>query len=66
VYKICLEFRGLNNLRGDVGGLTRTFGYAFENEAYRMLPKALKEKYGIELTEKLVRTEIGDTEINIF
>lgn len=56
---------GLNNLRGEVGGLARSFGYAFENESYRMLPKALKEKYGIEITEKLIRTEIGDTEINI-
>ncbi len=56
---------GLNNLRGDVGGLSRSFGYAFENEAYRMLPKALKEKYGIEITEKFIRTEIKDTEINI-
>lgn len=56
---------GLNNLRGEVGGLARSFGYAFENEAYRMLPKALKEKYGIELTERLIRAEIGDTEINI-
>lgn len=54
---------GLNNLRGEVGCLTRSFGYAFENEAYRMLPKALKEKYGVELTERLIRTEIGDTEI---
>jgi len=56
---------GLNNLRGDVGGLARSFGYAFENEAYRMLPGALKEKYGIEITERLIRAEIGDTEINI-
>ncbi len=56
---------GLNNLRGDVGGLSRSFGYAFENEAYRMLPKALKEKYGIEITEKFIRAEIKDTEINI-
>lgn len=56
---------GLNNLRGEVGGLARSFGYAFENEVYRMLPMALKEKYGIELTERLIRTEIGDIEINI-
>ncbi len=56
---------GLNNLRGDVGGLSRSFGYAFENEAYRMLPKALKEKYGIEITENFIRTEIKDAEINI-
>ncbi|GAB4542052.1 MAG: hypothetical protein Fur0020_11520 [Thermodesulfovibrionia bacterium] len=56
---------GLNNLRGDVGGLARSFGYAFENEAYRMLPRALREKYGIEITERLIRTEVGETEINI-
>jgi hypothetical protein len=56
---------GLNNLRGEVGGLARSFGYAFENEAFRMLPKALKERYGIEITERFIRTEIGDYEINI-
>ena len=56
---------GLNNLRGDVGGLARSFGYAFENEAYRMLPKALKEKYGIDIKERLIRTQIGEHEINI-
>lgn len=56
---------GLNNLRGEVGGLARSFGYAFENEAYRMLPKALKDKFGIEIKEKLIRTQIGDHEINI-
>ena len=56
---------GLNNLRGEVGGLARSFGYAFENEAYRMLPKALKDGYGIELTERLIRTEVEGVEINI-
>lgn len=56
---------GLNNLRGEVGGLARSFGYAFENEAYRMLPKILKERYGIELTKRLIRTEFDGVEINI-
>lgn len=56
---------GLDNLRVEVVGLGRSFGYAFENEAYRMLPKALKEKYNIEIIEKLIRKEIGDYEINI-
>ena len=56
---------GLNNLRGEVGGLARSFGYAFENEAFRMLPKTLKEKYDIEITERFIRTEIGEHEINI-
>ncbi len=56
---------GLNNLRGEVGGLARSFGYAFENEAFRMLPKALKERYGIELSERLIRRELEGVEINI-
>lgn len=56
---------GLGNLRGEVGGLARSFGYAFENEAFRMLPATLKEKYGIEIKEKFIRKEIGEHEINI-
>jgi len=56
---------GLNNLRGDVGGLARSFGYAFENEAYRMLPGVLQKRYGIELTEKLIRSEVKGVEVNI-
>jgi chromosome segregation ATPase len=28
--------------RGELGGLSRTMGYAFENEAFRMLPDILK------------------------
>jgi hypothetical protein len=56
---------GLNNLRVEVGGLTRSFGYAFENEGFRMLPGTLKEKYGIEIKEKFIRKEIGEHEINI-
>lgn len=56
----------LKATRGDVGGLSRSMGYAFENEAYRMLPNVLKEKYGIELKEKLIRIGIGGKEINIF
>ena len=55
---------GLNRTREDLGGLSRSFGYAFENEAYRMLPGVLKEKYGIELKERFIRTEIRGQEIN--
>ena len=40
--------------------------YAFENEAYRSLPAVLKEKYGIEVKERIIRAEIGGSEINIF
>lgn len=56
---------GLNNLRGEVGGLARSFGYAFENEAFRMLPATLEQKYGVEIKEKFIRKEIGEHEINI-
>jgi len=58
--------KGLNETRGEVGGLSRSMGYAFENEAYRSLPAVLKEKYGIEVKERIVRAEIGGGEINIF
>jgi hypothetical protein len=58
--------KGLNEIRGEVGGLSRSMSYALENEAYRMMPELLKSRYDIELKERLIRTEIGDKEINIF
>lgn len=58
--------RGLKQLRKEVGGLSRTMSYAFENESFRMLPNFLKENYGIEIKEKLIRAEVGGKEINIF
>jgi uncharacterized phage infection (PIP) family protein YhgE len=57
---------GLNRTREDLGGLSKSFGYAFENEAYRRLPVLLKERYGIEVIDKVIRTEIAGEEINIF
>ena len=56
---------GLRKLRQDVGGLSRSVSYGFENEAYRMAPSVLSEKYGINLNEKLVRAEIGGREVNL-
>lgn len=58
--------KGLDETRGEVGGLSRSMSYAFENEAYRSLPAVLKEKYGIEIKERIIRAEIGGSEINIF
>ncbi len=58
--------KGLKLTREDLGGLSRSFSYSFENEAYRMLPGFLKDTYGIEMTEKIIRKEIGGKEINIF
>jgi len=57
---------GLNNLRVEVGGLSRSVSYGFENEVYRLLPNVLKEKYGIVMKEKFIRAEINGKEINIF
>jgi len=56
----------LRNTRRDLGGLSRTLGYGFENEAYRMVPKVLREKYGIDMRERFVRMEIGGKEVNLF
>jgi len=58
--------RGLQDTRSELGGLSRTISYAFENEAFRMLPNFLKTRYNIEIFERLVREEIGGKEINIF
>ncbi len=58
--------KGLKETRSTLGGLSQSVAYALENEAYRMLPGLLQEKYGITVTERLVRTEIGGEEINLF
>lgn len=57
---------GLGAVRDQVGGLSRTMAYALENEAYRHLPNFLKERYNIDLLERLVRTEIAGREVNFF
>ncbi len=50
---------GLNRTREDLGGLSRCFSYAFENEAYRVLHKILKERYAIEVKDKVIRADKG-------
>jgi hypothetical protein len=57
--------QGLRETNSHLGGLGRSVAYALENEAYRNLPAVLRQKYGIEMTEKMVRTTIDDEEINI-
>ncbi len=57
---------GLDELRKQVGGISHALGYALENEAFRMLPGILKEKYGITIKKKFIRKEIDGYEINIF
>ncbi len=64
-----LEIQTLSKRLGDlgstVGGIGNSIGYALENEAYRMLPGLLQEKYGLEMTERFIRTDVGGEEINI-
>ncbi len=57
--------KGLKETNQNLGGLARSMGYGLENEVYRMLPTLLKNSYGIELKERLIKTEIGGQEINI-
>jgi len=57
---------GQRRLRQEVGGLSRSVAYALENEAYRKLPTFLKERYGIEVTDRLIRFELKGEEINLF
>lgn len=56
----------LRGVAQEVGGLSRSMSYSLENEAYRMLPVYLEREYGIRVTERFVRTEIGGEEINFF
>jgi myosin heavy subunit len=55
---------GLNRTREDLGGLSKSFGYAFENEAYRNLPKVLKDRYAITIKDRVIRAEVGGKEVN--
>ncbi len=57
---------GLKDNRRQLGGLAQSVAYAFENEAYRFLPKLLEERYGLQIDKKMIRAEINDEEINLF
>ena len=56
----------IKNLALELGGLSRSVSYSLENEAYRLLPAYLASNHDIVLEEKLVRTELGGEEVNIF
>lgn len=58
--------KGLDATRTELGGLSRSVSYSLENEAYRQLPPFLKERYNIDVTDKMVRLEMEGEEINIF
>ena len=65
-YQIHALAHKLGETNNTVGGLGQSFAYALENEAYRMMPAVLEEKYAIRVTERLVRTHIAGEEINLF
>jgi chromosome segregation ATPase len=46
--------------REQVGGLSNTIGYILENEAYKALPRLLKEDYGITIKDRLKRQYVTD------
>jgi hypothetical protein len=56
----------VQGLAMELGGLSRAVSYALENEAYRGLPRLLKERLGLEVKDRLMRTEVEGEEINIF
>jgi len=56
----------VQGLAMELGGLSRAVSYALENEAYRGLPRLLRERLGLEVSGRLMRTEIEGEEINIF
>ena|SRR4030067_3262639 len=58
--------KGLDATRTELEGLSRSVSYSLENEAYRQLPSFLKERYNIDVTDKMVRLEMEGEEINIF
>ena len=64
--EVKLLIKGLKETRGELGGLSLSVSYGFENEAYRMLPKILEEKFGIKMTDRFIRAEISGREINVF
>ena len=64
--EIRLLTREMTKVKVELGGVGRSIGYALENEAYKHLPSYLKGNYGIEITEKMLRTDIEGEEINIF
>jgi len=60
----------VKNMQKEIGGLSNTIGYELEDSLYPLLPKVLKEDFGVEIEGELERTFIeysdGEDEINIY
>ena len=48
--------------RRQLGGLAMVVGYTLENEAYKALPRLLKEDYNISVKDKLRRQYVKDNQ----
>ncbi len=60
---LALVTKGLSQ---EVGGLSRSMGFALENEAYRNLPAYLEANHNIKLTERVIRGNIEGEEVDFF
>ncbi|MEW6215862.1 MAG: hypothetical protein AB1478_11790 [Nitrospirota bacterium] len=62
--------RTVRNMQKEIGGLSNTIGYELEDSLYPLLPKVLKEDFGVEIEGDLERTFIeydgGEDEVNIY
>ncbi len=62
--------RTVKNMQKEIGGLSNTIGYELEDSLYHLLPKILKEDFGVELDGDLERTFIEydgkEDEVNIY
>ena len=58
--------QAISGIGSELGGLSRTMSYALENEAFRVLPAYLQEKFGITVHSRFVRTEIGGEELDFY
>ena len=61
----------VKRIQKELGGLSHSVGFDLENQAYKALPKILKERFGIEIKERLLRKYIEypdgkEEEINIY
>jgi len=61
----------VRRIQKELGGLSHSVGFDLENRAYKALPKLLKEKFGLEVKDRLLRKFIEypegkEEEINIF
>lgn len=54
----------ITTVRQEIGGLGHSLGYSLENEAYRSLPALLEKRYGIVLSERIVRAQVTGEEVN--